>query len=80
MTAPIVNAAGQGMTLIGILLLFYFGMPNRVSTRGAPIVVVMPTAESIRSERMYEAWGVIGLILSVLGTLAQIGANFLSSN
>jgi hypothetical protein len=70
MCAAIFTVVGLIANLVGVLLLFYFGMPFRIpgdyyspSNR--------PEAEEKKDTR-YKWWGYAGLMLVILGTLAQI--------
>jgi hypothetical protein len=70
------NILGLILVLVGVLLLFLFGMPFRVRTRGTSALLLEGTDEKAkRAERIYAVLGWLGLILVVLGTLSQIRAN-----
>lgn len=75
MTSVWWNVSGLALSLIGIILLFLFGMPFRVRTGGAIAYVAEQEDEKAkRAERWYDVLGWIGLILVVIGTLFQIAA------
>jgi hypothetical protein len=70
---PIFTVAGLLLNLIGVLLLFRYGMPYRVRTGGADYIQTRQTdQEAIKAERRYNIWGNIGLAFLILGTIAQI--------
>jgi hypothetical protein len=70
------NIAGLLMNLIGVILLFRYGMPYRVRSGGNAFYVSSHSDQAeVAAERLYERLGLSGLILIVLGTAAQIGAN-----
>ena len=72
------STAGLVLTLIGVLLLFRYGMPYRVRTVGSQIRVTIsndPRAAAL--ERRYTMVGWLGLLLLVLGTICQIVGTFL---
>jgi hypothetical protein len=72
------NIAGLLMNLAGVILLFRYGMPYRVRSGGLNFYVTENVDEGeIASERRYDRLGLLGLILIVLGTLAQITATLL---
>ena len=69
------TSAGLVLSLIGVLLLFRYGMPYRVRTRGQPIrVAISSDPRAATLERRYEMLGWLGLFLVVLGTICQIKA------
>jgi hypothetical protein len=73
MCAKILNSAGLGLTLIGVLILFWFGMPFHVPTGGAvAFIAEQPDKDAIALERRYTIYGYIGLILLVVGTALQM--------
>ena len=72
------NAFGLLANLSGVLLLFRYGMPYRVSTGGSSIYVSSSTdPHELAMEQRYKRLGLLGLVLIVLGTIAQIAAVFL---
>jgi drug/metabolite transporter (DMT)-like permease len=67
------TTAGLVLSLIGVVLLFRYGMPYRVRTRGQPIrVAISSDPRAATLERRYEMLGWLGLFLVVLGTICQI--------
>jgi hypothetical protein len=76
--AQIWNVAGLFLSLIGILLLFRYGMPYRVRSKGESVVVARGVdEEGLRLDWIYGVWGWIGLVLVVAGTFAQIVGNLI---
>jgi hypothetical protein len=76
--ANALNVFGLAANLIGVILLFRYGMPYRVPTEGSSIYVSSKVdPNELAKERRYKRLGKLGLGLIVLGTLAQIGAVFL---
>jgi len=73
-TLAVLNTVGLFLNLVGVIVLFLFGMPFRVRTDGKTAQTVMlPSAdETIRAERRYDRLGWTGLILVILGTVFQI--------
>ena len=70
------NIAGLVLMLIGVVLLFRYGMPYRVRTGGATNIIARGVdANEIKAEKFYARLGWIGLVLLVVGTLFQIVAN-----
>jgi hypothetical protein len=78
--ASAVNIAGLLMSLTGVVLLFRYGMPYRVRTGGNQARWLSGSVDqkTVRAEQLYEWLGMLGLALIVLGTAAQIAANFLT--
>jgi hypothetical protein len=76
--ARIFNVVGLAFTLIGILILFRWGMPFRVESHGAVALLNEATDErAIALDRIYMICGWMGLILLVVGVLLQIIAQLL---
>jgi hypothetical protein len=76
--AQLWNVFGLVLSLIGILLLFVFGMPFRVRSRGYSYELREEVDEQgLRLDAIFGALGWLGLILVVCGTLAQIRASLL---
>ena len=74
------SVVGLVLSLIGVLLLFRYGMPFRVRTGGASIYVASssdPLQEAL--EKRDAKLGMLGLLLVVLGTICQIAGAVLSS-
>jgi len=76
MTSVAWNILGLLANLVGVILLFLFGMPFRVRTRGYRLLTSQPVESEKRRlaglELTYDAAGWLGLALIVLGTAMQI--------
>src|SRR5262249_14284167 len=74
----VVNTLGLVLELLGVLILFWFGMPFHVPTGG---VTTMSTGEidqaAVALELRYTIFGYVGLALLVIGTVLQITATWL---
>jgi hypothetical protein len=77
MSSRWINAFGEVLTLVGILMLFFFGMPYRIRTNGGAVRTTQSTAEGSRLEALYQILGWIGLCCAVGGEAAQVAANFI---
>ncbi len=76
MTAAGWNIVGLILVLVGVLLLFRYGMPYRVRTGGTRARILQGMDEAAtRAERRYNVLGWLGVALIVLGTISQIKAN-----
>lgn len=70
------SVIGLIASLVGVILLFRFGMPFKLPYLGGGFLLAEPTdsAEVARDAR-YLFWGWVGLVLIVCGTFLQmIGA------
>jgi hypothetical protein len=76
MSAGSWTIVGLVLSLIGVLLLFRYGMPYRVRTGGAQFLQLQEhDAEAETLERRYNKLGLLGLALTILGTICQgVGA------
>jgi hypothetical protein len=66
------STVGLVISLIGVLLLFRYGMPYRVRTGGSSMYVSSSDPREAMLERRYAMLGFLGLFLVVLGTICQI--------
>jgi hypothetical protein len=72
-SATAFNVAGLIANLVVVILLFRYGMPFRVRTGGfSSYVTENSDPKEVRAERWYDVLGGVGLVLIVLGTIAQI--------
>lgn len=79
LTAASLNTAGLLFTLVGVLVLFRYGMPFHVPTGGAiHIILEQVDAQEKQLERKYQIYGYLGLIAVAIGTALQIWANWQS--
>jgi len=74
------STAGLVISLIGVLLLFRYGMPYRVRSAGESYELREGIdEEALKQERTYNVLGWLGLFLIVLGTICQIVGAVLSA-
>jgi drug/metabolite transporter (DMT)-like permease len=73
------STAGLVLGLIGVLLLFRYGMPYRVRTGGPPIRAISSDPRAATLERRYKMLGWLGLFLIVVGTMCQIVGTVLNA-
>jgi hypothetical protein len=66
---------GLALSLVGVLILFRWGMPFHVPARGATYRITNQVDEKeIALERIYTIFGYAGLTLLILGTVLQMAA------
>jgi hypothetical protein len=72
---------GLAASLIGVLLLFRYGMPYRTRTGGETYYVASgpPNKKEQRAETIYTILGWLGLVIVILGTLCQMIGAWLSN-
>jgi hypothetical protein len=76
----VLNIIGLSFNLVGVLILFRWGMPFRVPMRGAvPIILEGIDEKAVALDHTYVICGYIGLVLLILGTVLQIIATLMSS-
>ncbi|MES2326114.1 MAG: hypothetical protein V4499_02120 [Pseudomonadota bacterium] len=67
--------AGLISNLVGVLVLFRYGMPYRVETKGEGALLLEGTdEEAIAIEKVYRRLGYVGLCLVIIGTGLQSAA------
>jgi hypothetical protein len=76
MSAASLKVVGLLMNLLGVVLLFRYGMPLRVRTDGSQVrwLTGVKNQKIVRAERVHNVLGWIGLTLIVLGTASQVWA------
>lgn len=76
--ARVLNIVGLTFNLLGILILFRWGMPFRVPTGGMQMLALYGKNEgAVVLDRIYMICGWVGLVLLILGTVFQIVAALL---
>jgi hypothetical protein len=76
-SGKILNLAGLALNLIGVLILFRYGMPFHVPSGGAVHLILEQTDQAeIELERRYKLFGYIGLALLIAGTILQMVATW----
>ena len=77
MTNNTINTIGLIIDIIGIILLFKFGLPSEVSKTGDVLLLLEETNESEKRKWIrYNTWSKIGLGLIIIGFLFQIWSNY----
>jgi hypothetical protein len=73
------NTTGLVLCLLGVVLLFRYGMPYRISTSGGgDFIVTEGSSEPPWIDTIYRTLGWIGLIAIVAGTACQIAGAYIS--
>ena len=73
----ILNTVGLILSLVGVVLLFRYGMPYEVRTGGEiRLILQSQDQDQIKLERRYDLLGGIGLFSIVVGTIFQIIATW----
>lgn len=71
--AQITMTAGLVLNMLGVLGLFFFGMPFTIRTGGAIILAVDETNEkAAQQEKLYDVLAWCSLALVLLGTVFQV--------
>ena len=60
---------GLAINLAGVILLFRYGMPYRIQTKGKSYLLLNePDMGAVREEARFRALGLLGLVMVVIGT------------
>jgi hypothetical protein len=71
----VLNIIGLLLNLVGVVILFRYGMPFHVATGGAVSLITEKLDQAdIALEQRYEVYGYIGLALLIVGTIFQVVA------
>ena len=73
------NISGLSLSLIGVLLLFFFGVPYRIRGQDQSYIVTeQADAEEKAKDAFFSRLGFAGLALIALGTFLQIAGTWVS--
>ena len=71
--------AGLAANLVGVVLLFRYGMPYRIHSEGGDYIVTgQSSSESLKQDAVYRRLGFLGLTLVVVGAILQAVSLILS--
>lgn len=81
--APYYTSAWLILDMIGVVVVFFFGLPPSVTRRGADYVVNRPSSETERTARQREArtnafMATLGLLLLFFGFGLQLAGNVMN--
>lgn len=77
MSPQALNIWGLLANAAGVIILFRFAMPYRISSEGGESIVTEGVAAAeARRDTIYRWLGYLGLALVVIGTLLQLKANW----
>lgn len=77
MTRTLVNSLGLLSDVVGVVLLYFYGLPTEISRSGAIRFIAEQTdTEELRLTRRYDRWARVGLACLLLGFLLQLVSNF----
>jgi hypothetical protein len=80
MSDKAVNTLGLVFNLLGVFILFRYGMPFHIPTGGANTLLLEGTDQAaVALEHKYMLLGYVGLAFLVLGTVLQIIATWMPS-
>ena len=77
MLYPLLNSAGLALDIIGVVLLFMFGLPEEISRTGAVRVTHGRDEQEAKKAKLYDGFGRAGLGLLILGFALQLVSNLL---
>ncbi|PIR39154.1 MAG: hypothetical protein COV35_01145 [Alphaproteobacteria bacterium CG11_big_fil_rev_8_21_14_0_20_39_49] len=78
LNTKILNSIGLGLDIIGVVLIFFFGIPQKMDRSGDIFIVLgEKSPNEIKKIKKYDFWANTGLILIVSGFVIQIISNFL---
>jgi len=74
----LINASGLIFDIIGILILWKFGLPKSISRTGAQFIITEETnEEEIAKAVKYDAFAKVGLVFIITGFILQLISNFI---
>ncbi|MDB5226583.1 MAG: rane protein of unknown function [Bacteroidota bacterium] len=77
----ILNIIGLSFDIVGVLMLFKFGLPEQISRDGSiGIILEQSDPEETKKAKLYDRLSYVALTLIVLGFLFQLGGNIVNQN
>lgn len=73
------NATGIVVGTIGVILLFRFGMPFRLSSSEGDHIVTESSSDPAWMEPTYKVFGYVGLLAIIFGAACQLISSWLTS-
>ena len=73
---PTLNSVGLFLTIVGVLLLFRYGIALQVDTGGYEFIYGDKKPEQDNIERRSKRWSALAIVCIVVGTICQIVANW----
>ena len=74
----LLNSLGLALDIIGVSLLFWFGLPSKVRKGGVSFLALEePNAEEVKQFKRYQLGAHIGLGLLIFGFALQIISNLM---
>ena len=71
------NSLGLILDIFGAALLWYFGLPPKVSREGARHLIIGKDSKEARKARKYDSLGNVGFGLLIIGFIFQFIGNYL---
>lgn len=75
-SSNIINSIGLGFDIIGVLILFKYGLPSKIHTPPKLLLESGLTAEEIKENKKIWCWAYSGLFSLILGFIFQLISNF----
>lgn len=78
MSPTTLNTIGLSLDLIGVVLLFFFGLTKNISKEGDTYIIhdMYPNKKEIKKWKIFNTASIIGFFLVILGFLFQIISNY----
>jgi hypothetical protein len=74
----VLNSIGLTFDIVGVVLLFAFGLPEEISRTGSSRLLISQGDEKEMSRaKLYDRLGLLGLILLIAGFALQLASNLL---
>ena len=76
----LINSLGLFLDIIGVILIWNFGLPDSISREGHTFITTEGSdeREKARAAR-YDRWSKIGLSLVIVGFVVQLVSNFITT-
>lgn len=72
-----INSLGLILDIIGVVVLFKFGLPSNITKEGTVFLAVQKSDEKEKKKyKKYEFWSRFGLLLLIIGFVMQIVSNY----
>jgi len=72
----IINSIGLGLNIIGVIVLFKYGLPSKMHMPPKFLLEIGLTKEEKQENENIKCWAHIGLFLLLIGSILQLSSNF----
>jgi predicted ABC-type exoprotein transport system permease subunit len=79
-TSNIINSIGLVIDIIGVILIFYYGITPMIDENGTVLLAIEQEDDNLKKKaKKFNFLSRLGLILIVIGFVCQLSSNFIKN-